>query len=85
MVIYWMEMLFSAWGSGFCEAAAASTRTLPFALALTVMVNLAEAPLASEAKVQVKALACRAQPEVHETSESAAGSKMPAVTSRHQR
>ena len=73
-------MLFSGCGSGFCDAAAASTSTLPFALALTVMANFAEAPLASEARLQVKALACRAQPEVHDTSDSAGGSRTPATT-----
>jgi len=52
MVICWTEMLFSGWGSGLCDAAAASTVTVPVRLALTVMLNLAEAPLAIEATVQ---------------------------------
>ena len=44
------------------------------------MANCAEAPLASPARVQVNTLACRAQLEVHDTSDSAAGSRTPATT-----
>ena len=44
-------MLSSGRGSGFCEAAAATTSALAAALAWTVMANFAEAPLASEAGV----------------------------------
>ena len=80
MVIRWMEMLFRGLGSGLCEAAAATTSTLPAAWALTMMENCAEARLASAARVQVNTLACRAQPEVHDTSDSAYGSRTPATT-----
>jgi hypothetical protein len=41
-----MAMLFSGFGSGFCEAATASTRAVPALLALTLMLKLDEAPLA---------------------------------------
>jgi hypothetical protein len=44
-------MLFRGLGPWFCEAAAASTSILPAALALAVMVNVAEAPSASAATV----------------------------------
>ena len=53
MLTWLMAMLFSGLGSGFCEAAAASTRAVPVLLALRVMRNAAEAPLAGEGSAQV--------------------------------
>lgn len=56
MLIVWTAMLLRGLGSGLCDTAMATTRALPVLVALMVMVNSGEAPLASEASLQVNTL-----------------------------
>jgi PadR family transcriptional regulator, regulatory protein PadR len=62
MVIVWTAKLLNGLGSGVCGSAMPSSRARPGQVALTVTANMAEAPMASVARVQVNPLRCRAQP-----------------------
>ena len=75
MLIVWMATAFSGWRLEFCDAVTPSTTAVPVLLAFTVRANVDEAPLATDVRVQLYTLPRRAQPAVHDTSDSAAGSR----------
>ena len=75
MLIVWMATAFSGWRLEFCDAVTPSTTAVPVLLAFTVRANVDEAPLATDVSVQLYTLPYRAQQAVHDTSDSAAGSR----------